>query len=605
MAAADLQLIIERLRQIPEDYYKEEDINVFVATCHKCLEEEEEAFLLEIIQDEKNQVIIRSMGWNLIGPISNCLQQCPDESERGDTCLQMINDLVQLCNPKETLLGLLEHIDEATGEQIPQAILLLLDPLQKVLMKLGYKKAYSLGISLSTIHSQLCCLPVPYTREQIEEDKHYLCQCSIALVQFAKSFVDIVSQSTDFPREPETEELRKELITFCYSCLKQPLLGAPLNMLGDETDDNPFRLIAKEILSCFLSLGESLPNALKCKHRNVMQTGEDPDNGQEEGGHAAESYACLAYLLFVQNIGIDDFPVVFGPSFVLKSNMDHVDVLLKRTEESVLSKGLELLESSLLRVENDSLHQDLLEIKAILQVVQGLVKVMTLCPIEHLRKKSLQMLQMLIDKFGAEGKYTLFRCLLKTSNHAGVEGYIIQNIKNQIDLALKTDSNNKLFVGPRLISLLHMVLFLPEGAETDLLQNSDRIMASLNLLRYLFIKDKETNNETGIWTELNKIEHDYLKPIHTGLNMSRAHYEAEMKSTIEKKKGPHSKNTVCTVTAGGNKLPDMTPEMQLQVLQSALFTFDLMESVLARVEELIEAKLKSASEEKIGSSKDV
>ncbi|CAI9621019.1 unnamed protein product, partial [Staurois parvus] len=110
--------------------------------------------------------------------------------------------------------------------------------------------------------------------------------------------------------------------------------------------------------------------------------------------------------------------------------------------------------------------------------------------------------------------------------------------------------------------------------------------------------------QTGVWTELQKTELQFLRPLHTALNMSRAHYEAEIKNTNEKKKGPHSKS-VCSVTAGGTKLPDMTPEMQLQVLQSALFTFDLMESVLARVEELIEVKLKSAPEEKIGSSKDV
>lgn len=38
-----------------------------------------------------------------------------------------------------------------------------------------------------------------------------------------------------------------------------------------------------------------------------------------------------------------------------------------------------------------------------------------------------------------------FRGLLKTSNHSGVEGHIIQNIKNQIDLSLKvrkTDEGN-------------------------------------------------------------------------------------------------------------------------------------------------------------------
>lgn len=35
-------------------------------------------------------------------------------------------------------------------------------------------------------------------------------------------------------------------------------------------------------------------------------------------------------------------------------------------------------------------------------------------------------------------------------------------------------THNKWFTGPQLISLLDLVLFLPEGAETDLLQNSDR-----------------------------------------------------------------------------------------------------------------------------------
>lgn len=40
--------------------------------------------------------------------------------------------------------------------------------------------------------------------------------------------------------------------------------------------------------------------------------------------------------------------------------------------------------------------------------------------------------------------------------------------------ALQRTHNNKWFTGPQLISLLDLVLFLPEGAETDLLQNSDR-----------------------------------------------------------------------------------------------------------------------------------
>lgn len=41
---------------LSEDDLKEEDTNVFLVTCQKCLEEEQLTAVLEIIQDEKNQV---------------------------------------------------------------------------------------------------------------------------------------------------------------------------------------------------------------------------------------------------------------------------------------------------------------------------------------------------------------------------------------------------------------------------------------------------------------------------------------------------------------------------------------------------------------------
>ncbi|CAI9621018.1 unnamed protein product [Staurois parvus] len=397
--------------------------------------------------------------------------------DKEKTCLQMINDLIQLCNPKEILLGILEQVDEATGDLISQIILALLQPLQTVLLKLGNKKSYSVGLSLSTVHSRISYLPVPYTVEQIKEDKHSLCQCCLALLQFIQPFVDLVSQTTDVTKEQDLQEMRRELLTFCFSCLKFPLLTAQLKLGEDELKDNPFCLFAEGIMGFLVALGEPLPKAFM-QNVHKAESLENDNTVPQKEMYTAEAVACLSYLLFVHHFGMDAFPFVFGPSFVLKSNMEHIDVLLKRTEESVLSKGLELLEHSLLRVDNESLHEELLDIKAIGQVLQDLVKVMTLCPIEHLRKKSLAMLQLVIDKFCVEGKYKLFRCLLKTSNHSGVEGYIIHNIKNQIDVALKADTQNRWFLGTRLTPLLHMVLSLPEGAETDLLQNSDRIMAS-------------------------------------------------------------------------------------------------------------------------------
>ncbi|XP_064928694.1 glomulin isoform X2 [Columba livia] len=594
MAVDELQAIVQRCQILEEADFKGEDFNLFQVAGQKCLEDGYAAQLLEVIQNEKNKVIIKNMGWNLISPLVRCIFMYKQEDDKREHCLKILDQLAELCNPKELFLSLLEQIEQTSGEQVCQTVMLLLQPLQTVLLKLQNKKAYSVGLSLAMIMNQLTPLPVPYTKQQIEEDKLGLCQCCNAVVDFAKPFVNELVKNMEKSSEYNDMELKEELLKFCMKSLKYPLLTAQLEQL-EGIEEHPFRHFATEIVDILWDIKELIPLVF-LRHKDRSPHWENQEFAEMEQKNSADSLACLSYLIFVQHLGIACFPVVFSPSYLLQCNMTHIEVLLKRTEESMLSKGLDLFESCLLRMEDDSLLHQYLEFRTFINVPQDLVKVMTLCPIEHLRKKSLNILQLFIDKFDAEGKYTLFRCLLKTSNHAGVEGYIIKNIKDQIHSSL-TACDNVWFTGHHLISLLDLVLMLPEGAETDLLQHSDRIMASLNLLRYLVIKDCESDNQTGVWTTLPKIERNFLKPLHVGLNMSKAHYEAEIKNKKENRKEAHSSNTVCSVTVGGEKMPAMTTEMQLQVLHSALFTFDLIESVLARVEELIEVKIKAVMDE--------
>ncbi|NXV49037.1 GLMN protein, partial [Uria aalge] len=600
MAVDELQAIIQRCQVLEEADFKGEDFNLFQVAGQKCLEDGYASQLLEVIQNEKNKVIIKNMGWNLISPLVRCIFTSKQEDDKREHCLKILDQLAQLCNPKELFLGLLEQIEQTSGEQVCQTVMLLLQPLQTVLLKLQNKKAYSVGLSLAMIMNQLTPLPVPYTKQQIQEDKLGLCQCCNAVVDFAKPFVSEVVKNMEKSSEYNDMELKEELLKFCMKSLKYPLLTAQLEQL-EGIEEHPFCHFATEIIDILWNIGELIPLVF-LHHKGKSPHWENQEFADIEQKNSADSLACLSYLMFVQHFGIDCFPVVFSPSYLLQCNMTHIEVLLIRCWQLFFSFSLflhlqDLFESCLLRMENNSLLHQYLEFRGFINVPQVLVKVMTLCPIEHLRKKSLNILQLFIDKFDAEGKYTLFRCLLKTSNHAGVEGYVIKNIKDQIHLSLMKACDNTWFTGHHLISLLDLVLLLPEGAETDLLQNSDRIMASLNLLRYLIIKDCESDNQTGVWTILAKIEQNFLKPLHVGLNMSKAHYEAEIKNKKENRREAHSSNTVCSLTISGEKMPAMTTEMQLQVLHSALFTFDLIESVLSRVEELIEVKIKGGMDE--------
>ncbi|XP_045147967.1 glomulin isoform X2 [Echinops telfairi] len=594
MAVEELQSIIKRCQILEEEDFKEEDFGLFQLAGQKCIDEGHIDQLLEIIQNEKNRLIVWNMGWNLVGPVVRCLLWNDKEEDKKKHYFLMLDLLVKLCNPKELLLGLLELIEEPSGKQISQIIILLLPPLHTVIQKLHNNKAYSVGLALSTLWNQLSLLPVPYSREQMQADEYGLGQCCKALIEFTKPFVEEVTDAKE--NSVENDMLREELLKFCFKSLKYPLLTAQFHEQPEEVGSDPLRCFASEIIGFLSAIGDPFFKMI-LNYGKKKRIWRPLEFEEEEDKQLADTMASLAYLVFVQGISMDELPLVLSPLYLLKFNMGHVDVFLQRTEESVYSKGLDLLENGLLRIEDNHLPHQYLEIKSFLTVPQGLVKVMTLCPIEILRRKGLTMLQLYINKLASQGKYTLFRCLLNTSNHSGVEAFIIQNIKTQIDVSLKRPQTDKWFTGPQLVSLLDLVLVLPEGAETDLLQNSDRIMASLNLLRYLIIKDNENDNQTGLWTELGKIENNFLKPLHTGLNMSKAHYEAEIKNSQENSNEVQKSKDICSVTVCGEEIPSMPPEMQLKVLHSALFTFDLIESVLARVEELIEIKTKSTSEE--------
>uniref|UniRef100_A0A3Q4G4V2 Glomulin, FKBP associated protein a n=1 Tax=Neolamprologus brichardi TaxID=32507 RepID=A0A3Q4G4V2_NEOBR len=567
MALEQLSEVVQRCQALPDDSYTTEDHNIFTVAGQTCIEEGNSAQVLSIVLDEKNQEIVRCMGWNLLPPLIQVLLKKEDKNL--PQCLAIFNHLLETCRPKELLIGLLEQLEQDDPDTIAESLHLLLKPLQKVLVRLGSRKASSLGMALSSVLDQVAKLPLPHTKEQEEDDVFSFCRCCTDMIDFVRPFVQEVRHNLP-NNEMQKDELRTELLKFCMKSLSHPLLEVHLKD-PDTLALSPLRTFATEILNILGSIGESLSSLV---HQPLLKKKQVPGFLEEEVRYPKESLASLAHLVFVHHLAADTFPTVFSPVFSLRCNIEHVS---------------ELYEKSLVRVEDGSLRADLLEIKTFLTVPQNLIKVMTICPKHELRTKGLKVFQLSIDKFNTEAKYRFFQYTLKTSNHSGVEGYVIKNIKNQIDIALQPGNSNVWFEGIQLMPLLRKVLILPDGPETDLLQYLDRVMESLNLLRYLVIRDKVTENQTGIWTELYKIEDTFMKPLRVGVNMSRAHYERELQNTMEAKKSK-AKESVLSVSVGGEELPSMTPESQIQALHSALHTFDMIESVLARIEELIEVK---------------
>lgn len=598
MALEQLSDVVQRCQALSDNCYTTEDHDIFTISGRTCIEEGNSAQVLSIVLDEKNQDLVRCMGWNLLPPLIQVLLKKEDKNV--SQCLAIFNHLLQTCRPKELLIGLLEQLEQDDPVTIAESLRLLLSPLQKVLLSLGSSKASSLGMTLSSVLDQMDKLPLPCTKEQEEDDVFSLCRCCTDLTEFIRPFVHEARQNaldskahnensnrtTAGPHGSKEDELRTELLKFCMKTLSHPLLEVELKD-PDTLPVSPLRNFATEILNTLSAIGEPLPGLV---YQPLLKRKQVSGFLEEEVRYPKESLASLAHLLFVHHLAADTFPSIFSPVFALRCNMEHTCLLLSRVEEYRIQKGLELYEKSLVRVDDGSLPADLLEIRTFLTVPQNLVKIMTMCQRQDLRTRGLKVFQLSIDKFDTEAKYRFFQYMLKASNHSGVEGYIIKNIKNQIDFALRPGNSNTWFEGVHLLPLLRKVLVLPNGPETDLLEYLDRIMESLNLLRYLVIRDKVTENQTGIWTELYKIEDTFIKPLRVGVNMSRAHYEKELHNTMESKKNKYREEPVLSVSVGDEKLSNITSESQIQALHSALHTFDMIESVLVRIEELVEVK---------------
>ncbi|XP_037324980.2 glomulin-like [Pungitius pungitius] len=578
--------LIRRWQSTPEDDLKPEDYQQLKNVASACLTQGDGARLLSFLQEEKNQGIVRSMGCVLLSPLLN---QVVKKETSLDHCQAAITHLTRTCRPNDLLHSFLELIEDIDPGAISETILALVPHLQTVLLQLGDRKASCLGSALTRLQEQLSRLPVPYSPQQEEADEHGLCRCCTALAEFTRPFVEEVKgRNGNHATTAEDEQLKAELLIFCMRSLREPLLEAELN----RDRKSSLWLFATHIMVTLPAIHESPAELLFFSPVKRSR--------QKESCERSESRACLAYLLFVQLMGIDSFPAVFSPLFILQCNMAYITQLLSSKKESHLLKGLALCAKSLESVEDNSLPVSLLELKSFYSVPENLRQVLTDCPMQHLRESALRVFQLFIDKLDAEAKHKFFRCMLKTSNHAGVEGYIVKNIKNQVERSMKSGTAGQGFLGDELLSLLGLVFSLPRGAQTDLLNTMDRVMESLNLLRYLLLRDKELRSTTGAWEQLSGIQEQYVKMLRVCIGISRGYYSAELKAVRQDRKLKAKEAREAARSTGLSKrmivkheqVSNMSPEVQHQVLQSALVTFDLMESLIFRIEEIAEEKRK-------------
>lgn len=561
---------------------------------------------LSVICNVKYDQCLKDKSWDIIPSITKFLvQETVDNSpEVFDCCETLLKEIAEKSNPEEALL---EFLEQAESFENDVKFLALLKPIQIILLKLPKRRRQSLEWCLNMIESHVASLPVPGNYSLEGEERKLLdsdpCVRRITkvykgIVPFFKPFVNEVSLRQR--AEYQTNVQRDLLICYILQFLGRPL--AFLDLECYEESSSAIRSVTEELLTfltylvgdlmIFLEYAETRESERRSKRNENFIIGDgDEDIFCREDKVSVLSIAVLYYLILAERIQLIEAPRVYSSLYIFQRGLYLTVVLMKRSEELVIRKGLSLVNAVLVTLSEGSVPWNILESPIHKEFVESLSKVMVCCEVESWRKSAVLVLRSYLFKFDAKGRYLLILNLPTVVNHSGILGYLITLLKDMIISALSSTMTLPYFTGKTLWDVISKYCLLKHGAETDLVENVDQIVSALNLIRFLALHDRE--NKTGIWDYVGIVEKSLLEPLREGIILSRAHYKLKLRDLEEEKKngvvnndGLTTKSNV-TITVGGQLLPDLTHENKVTVIMSALNSIDLMDSLLSRVNECI------------------
>ena len=284
---------------------------------------------------------------------------------------------------------------------------------------------------------------------------------------------------------------------------------------------------------------------------------------------------------------IDRLPFVYSPNYLFNLLLPSMSCLMKDKQNYLSShKAIRLAMLMTERMSTGCMSKEELQMQIHAIFLEALVHNIIYSSCGEVRKSAYLLFERYYRLFEPNhARFRLVNIVLDTANHSGFIGQIIVKIKDTVLLQMTTsddDMPDKQFTGHNLKILIKKICSLKHGAETDLLEISDEIMASLNMLICVLLRDRENN--TGVWDVKDDLTLEYLKPLKTAINLSRAHYQLKVKEN------PNNKSDIDEVSlmVGGQKLPQMTSNQMSEVIRAALNTFDMMECVLCQLNGILD-----------------
>lgn len=525
-----------------------------------------------------------------------------NEPKLYEACEGILKLLTEKCHQEGILFEFIEIIETVKNDDIFTSILKCL---QVILLNQSEKKSRALEYCLNSIEDYVQDLPLPKELlKNVEEEEEKVLENDdeirrvlmmyMTLELFYEPVVKQIVGETSADQIFRSNNFNRRNVLLCFVLR---LLGKPLSMLAlSHEDENKVktysRQVAENLVATLCKLHTNIFQFLhyveiRCRWPSKKKIDDDlVDIFLHHEKTPLVELGMLFYLIIVENIATNLVPKVHSSVYVFETVIYLVNAMIT-SDQAVIYKGLKLFLRTLSNITDTLLSSDHLEFEIHREFCGNLVKLLMYSPSKRNRQNGLNVLRNYILKFDIQGRYLIIKNILKISEHKGLLGYLTTLYKDIIFEEINAGKLSDFTSGSNLKTILldHMCC-LTGGVQCDIADSSDQINSSLNFLMALLIRDQE--NSTGIRDLISQLEKGFLGELRSALDLSRAHYHAEIKNVKQGKSADFSEMLKDTEILNFDEpLNDLTSQKKLEMLHSALSMFDLIDFQLARVNEIV------------------
>lgn len=566
-----------------------------------------------VLEDNRYSISLKSNVSDTVAVIIKYLttDNFQNKNELFMSCENMLKVLAEKCNLEEILFEYLEILEGTKDDEVFTTILKCL---QIIILREKEKKTRSIEWCLNGVITYLEGLPISEeVKSKIEDKEEIIIENSADAGRIVKNYLTVLL----FIEPIKAEYIRESGTTLGFrdnsftknnilACFILQLFGTPFAFLNLKCPETKLsrtysRQCAETLVQMFASLFTDVYSLLEYVEKRMKWPVRDRNGVYENSPNnifmSSEKtpifqIAVLYYLIVSEDLLPVNTPKIYSRLYIFRKSIYLVVGLMKCTENSLVYKGLKLCDQLIENLETEKLNADELNEKIHVEFCRNLTSLIVYSSSERNRKAGVVLLKKYILKFDITGKYLLIHNLMMIIEHNGLYGYLSTLYKDMVAEELNSGQNNisKYCCGNYMKEmLLNNICLLKKGPEIDLMENSDRLISALNIVRFLSIRDK--NNQTNIWELIDDLKNSFLKPLRTALDLSRSHYEDELKRVTSGAVAPEDDKMEIEIAnsdeTGG--MPNLNKDKKMNLLNGALITFDVIESLLARVNECVDS----------------